>query len=263
MIILHKIIPLLNIITLIHVLFFMNDFLLSCYLGLQFKFLTLVISIPYHFGVHYATHPCHFLPIINHLESLHRQGFVHGDIRAYNMVLAYDDTDATNMCEKKAVKGWLIDFDYGGKHNSVVYPKGYKQLLADGDRPGEADEHITIMDDWKSLFGLILTKYHIFPKEEDDDSLAVKERQILRVTQLRTKIDWYYFAEPGAITNISDFNYPASLMRGYLELISTGYTILPIPSFRSDMEHCGLWNNPKRKNISSSAATGSPPKKAD
>ena len=66
----------------------------------------------------------HFLPIIDHLEQLHSQGFVHGDIRAYNMVLQYDTTKP-----EKPDKGWLIDFDYGGVHDMVVYPKGYKVLV--------------------------------------------------------------------------------------------------------------------------------------
>ena len=39
-----------------------------------------VISTTYHDGVYYATHPLHILPIIKLLESLHSQGFVHGDI---------------------------------------------------------------------------------------------------------------------------------------------------------------------------------------
>ena len=40
----------------------------------------LIISTPFHDGVHYATRPVHFLPIINHLEQLHSQNFVHGEI---------------------------------------------------------------------------------------------------------------------------------------------------------------------------------------
>jgi hypothetical protein len=125
-----------------------------------------VISTTYHDGVHYATHPLHFLPIINHLESLHSQGFVHGDIRAYNMVLP---RDAANASAGKVDDGWLIDFDYGGTAKIVTYPKGYKPTLADGDRPGEAGKPITIMYDWQSLFGLILTKYDFLPKKGGDE----------------------------------------------------------------------------------------------
>ena len=100
----------------------------------------LVIATQFHDGVHYATRPVHFLPIINHLEKLHRQGFVHGDIRAYNMVFKYDvacpesnhfaidtrrNTTTNNFCD-----GWLIDFDFGGKYSEeVCYPKGYKRIF--------------------------------------------------------------------------------------------------------------------------------------
>ena len=31
-----------------------------------------------------------------------------------------------------STKGWLIDFDFGGRHNDVCYPEGYKPLLFDG-----------------------------------------------------------------------------------------------------------------------------------
>ena len=54
-----------------------------------------IISAPFHPGVvHYATRPDHFIPIINDLESLHTNDYVHGDIRAYNMVRDYDESDS-------------------------------------------------------------------------------------------------------------------------------------------------------------------------
>lgn len=48
-----------------------------------------IISTEYHEGIHYAKLPEHIFPIIDHLEQLHENGYVHGDIRAYNMVLKY------------------------------------------------------------------------------------------------------------------------------------------------------------------------------
>jgi hypothetical protein len=47
----------------------------------------LLISIPYLLGKHVATRPKAFLPIIDHLVAMHKQGLVHGDIRACNTVL--------------------------------------------------------------------------------------------------------------------------------------------------------------------------------
>ena len=47
----------------------------------------LVIGTRYRHGRHHAEKPTDFLPIIEHLEYLHGREYVHGDIRAFNMVL--------------------------------------------------------------------------------------------------------------------------------------------------------------------------------
>jgi hypothetical protein len=207
-----------------------------------------VISTTYHDGIHYATHPLHFLPIIKNLESLHSQGFVHGDIRAYNMVLPREAANAD--------EGWLIDFDYGGKADIVTYPTGYKQVLADGVRVGKAGRQITIMDDWRSLFGLILHKYELLSKKRGEFG------DLEQITNLREAMQIYYDPDPEtSIYEVSDYKYPAELLRGYFELVSKGYTIKPELTFMENMKDCGLWNNPIRigKNASG-AATGSPKK---
>ena len=105
----------------------------------------LIISTQYHEGVHYAELPSHFVPIITQLEELHERGYVHGDIRAYNMVLQYSPTSRNGaICTttgsstaSDSCKGWLIDFDYGWKKGEVTYPKRYKDELHDGIRPGK------------------------------------------------------------------------------------------------------------------------------
>eukprot|EP00980_Cylindrotheca_fusiformis_P015694 scaffold4526_cov87-Cylindrotheca_fusiformis.AAC.1 len=83
----------------------------------------LIIAVPYRRGGHVATSPGAFVPIIDQLDKLHKKGFVHGDIRAFNTVFGENKN-----------QGWLIDFDFGGKDGSVVYPEGYRQSLVDGDR---------------------------------------------------------------------------------------------------------------------------------
>ena len=147
-----------------------------------------VICTEFHEGVHYAKRPEHFIPIIDHLEQLHENGYVHGDIRAYNMVLKYPEPEhcfRTRMMEQldgemgaynrvldyigcQKSDGWLIDFDYGGKiitgTDNVVenttgnvdkinpkYPKGYVGRLDDGLRQGVAGNIITYDDDWFAL----------------------------------------------------------------------------------------------------------------
>ena len=216
-----------------------------------------VISTTYYDGVHYATHPLHFLPIINHLESLHSQGFVHGDIRAYNMVLPRDAANANAGIEDE---GWLIDFDYGGKANIVAYPKGYKPVLADGDRPGKAEKEITIMDDWQSLIWLILNKYDFIPKTkggygiiEDSEDDAMTNAYEGKLSILRNQLTIYHRTDPE--THVKS---PGTLLRQYLRLVSKEYTIEPKQFFKGDLENCGLWNNPCNagKNASG-AATGS------
>ena len=70
-----------------------------------------IIATRFHDGIHCAKYPVQFLPIIEHLELLHEKHYVHGDIRAYNMVLKYNGHD-------KEPFGRLIDFDYGGESSS-------------------------------------------------------------------------------------------------------------------------------------------------
>ena len=65
-----------------------------------------IIATPSHVGEHLASRPNQFLPIIKHPEDLHSKNYLHGDIRAYNMVLHNDPPENPF--------GKLIDFDYGG-----------------------------------------------------------------------------------------------------------------------------------------------------
>jgi hypothetical protein len=57
----------------------------------------LVIATPFREGRHYATSPRDFVPVVEHLERLHAVGYVHGDIRCFNMAMG--------------PKGGLFDFD--------------------------------------------------------------------------------------------------------------------------------------------------------
>ena len=46
----------------------------------------LIIKVPYRKGQHCTTHLSDFTPIIDQLHFLHTNGYVHGDIRAFNTV---------------------------------------------------------------------------------------------------------------------------------------------------------------------------------
>ena len=115
----------------------------------------LVISTPFRKGSHVAQRPRDFLPIIDHLEKLHKAGYVHGDIRAHNTVFSEGGT------------GFLIDFDNSGKAGEAVYPKGYNPLLLDGYRVGREGEKIKVWEDWYALGRLFFDVHEIEPPSED------------------------------------------------------------------------------------------------
>jgi hypothetical protein len=111
------------------------------------------ILVPYRHGRHYATNIKDFKPILKHLRRLHENGFVHGDIRGFNMAM------------KNENEGYLIDLDYGGKvdgspGNAPRYPEGYKFYLPDGSRPRQPDRSpITMKDDLQAMTNLMWRLY--------------------------------------------------------------------------------------------------------
>jgi hypothetical protein len=116
-----------------------------------------IISTPYRHGKHYTNTPKAFVPIIRQLQRLHATSYVHGDIRAFNVVFGKNPDD-----------GWLIDFDYGGRLNEAHYPKGYNRSLDDGSRIGVSGKEIKAMDDWFALGSLIFRVHMIDRKHEND-----------------------------------------------------------------------------------------------
>ena len=134
----------------------------------------LVISIPYRKGIHYAKRPRSFLPIIDQLQKLHKAGYVHGDIRAFNTVFG----------EKEDGPGYLIDFDFSDVPNSV-YPEGYNRDLPDGDRIGvgysgalpddqktHKNEQMQTWHDWYALGKLMFAVHRIqIPKDVTDKKM--------------------------------------------------------------------------------------------
>jgi hypothetical protein len=109
------------------------------------------IVVPYRHGRHYATNIKDFKPVLEHLRRLHENGFVHGDVRGFNMAMKNED------------EGFLIDLDYGGKadgSNPPKYPEGYKFDLADGDREERQERsHITVKDDLQAMTNLMWRLY--------------------------------------------------------------------------------------------------------
>lgn len=85
-----------------------------------------VIAVPFVPGSHACSNVLEALCLTRYLKDMHREGYVHGDIRALNIVFAGDKT-------------MLIDYDFGGIHGQVEYPPGYVKALPDGGR-GFANE---------------------------------------------------------------------------------------------------------------------------
>jgi hypothetical protein len=120
-----------------------------------------IIATPYRPGQHFATSPKAFVPIIDQLQSLHENGFVHGDIRAFNTVFGKESNE----------QGCLIDFDFGGRKGERCYPKGYRGALEDGSRVGRDGEKILVWHDWYALGQLIFTIHRLKPPSGDGDGL--------------------------------------------------------------------------------------------
>jgi hypothetical protein len=80
-----------------------------------------VLCVPYLPGHHKGTKGVQGRRLANALNKLHSAGLVHGDIRGYNTINGVDDS-------------YLIDFDFGGKANTVKYPPEYNYKLPDGER---------------------------------------------------------------------------------------------------------------------------------
>lgn len=91
----------------------------------------LILATPFRDGEHFASKPTSFIPIVQHLRALHEEGYVHGDIRAFNTIFA-----------SNPAHGWLIDFDFGGEEGTQRFPEGYKTHLPDGIRLGGEKEKL-------------------------------------------------------------------------------------------------------------------------
>ena len=77
-------------------------------------------------GTSVAQRASDFVRLFTELADLHREGLVHGDIRAHNMIFV------------EGSGGKLIDFDYCGTHAVRCYPPGYWQDLEDTRRHARA-----------------------------------------------------------------------------------------------------------------------------
>jgi hypothetical protein len=195
-----------------------------------------LIATPYRNGKHFATWPTDFVPIIDQLKELHDADFVHGDIRAYNMVFG------ERAHETKPPTGWLIDFDFGGKAGEVRYPPGYNGALRDGTRIGRGEELIEKWHDWYSL-GHIIFQFHKWKKPSD--GLDIQELSLHRLSQT--------WVETGDHFTDSTIEELKSFLSDFERL---KWTVQPTGGFQVDLDR----GNPTKIGTRPQA-TGSPPQK--
>jgi serine/threonine protein kinase len=124
----------------------------------------LVLSVPYRKGRHYAKSISEFAPLLMKLKALHEAGFVHGDIRCFNIVFSEEDSH-------------FIDYDLGGKTDEKgdgpPYPCGYSFMLRDGSRLGSVGEAIRDVYDWSALVSALFECHRIRPPKGVQSDIAV------------------------------------------------------------------------------------------
>ena len=109
-----------------------------------------VIAVPFQEGSHTCTSIGQAIEVVEWLQDMHSKGYVHGDIRAFNLVFSDDGGSV------------VIDFDFGGRSGEVTYPQGYNTLLEDGSRIDcDGGNDITPERDLISLL-YVLTSLHRF-----------------------------------------------------------------------------------------------------
>jgi hypothetical protein len=138
------------------------------------KELTIIVT-PYRSGTHTCTMPTAFLPIIDHLIALHGKNYVHGDIRAYNMVFG----------DYNQQEGWLIDFDFAGLCNTKKVPPNYRGSLDDGSRLGQPGKTITKYHDWYALFSVIFHVHKLYYPENMNLSVDLK----IRLLEMQNRLE--------------------------------------------------------------------------
>jgi hypothetical protein len=219
------------------------------------------------------------VPVVEHLEQLHGAGYVHGDIRCFNMALG-------------PKKGGLIDFDLGGKlqegetADMLRYPYGYNQALSDGARLGRAEEPITKYHDVYALTKAIFA-CHVFrpnrnkegPAERagrnltNEDLRVDKESSVKALSETELSLRLLemirfgarsYEQLPAAELEEMISTHLVELKKFLEDAAATGWTVGPSELFLPELGQHGLFaargDGSTSRPAGSGAATGSPPK---
>ena len=198
-----------------------------------------VLAVPYREGSHKVSKIKSFIPIIKQLEELHKAGFVHGDIRAFNVVFGESETE--NKDGKKNVPGFLIDFDFSGEPG-LSYPEGYNRNLDDGRRIGGVEEHEK-MEEWHDWYALGMLIFHIH-------RIGIPEGNVANLKEFIRMRDFWLDLERQP--EDKEIEHLKQLLG---ELDDANYTIKPCTQL-----HLMLKNSNEPTSAKKKGATGSPPK---
>ena len=113
-----------------------------------------LVSYPYLEGNDTPQKCEQFISIGNILDSLHRKGLVHGDIRVGNLIFG----------PPRESKSYIIDFDYTSQAGDL-YPSTYNGDLEERHPKAKANQQKDFIHDWHSLCYIC---QHYFPPNQHD-----------------------------------------------------------------------------------------------
>jgi hypothetical protein len=249
----------------------------------------LVISTPYLHGNHCATSPLQLLALVVELVKLHESGYVHGDIRGFNVVFqenVEDDFTATVDFDGKAAevefqgfRGRLIDFDFAGMKGADTpkYPKGYRSSLDDGDRLGTAGGAILEYHEWRGVQHILFLLHDMDPPTETSETLLGENgsqddqdppggvltnnedlAQIVKRDRLRTKRD--RLRGRFALDRVPSKGEIQDLKKFLYKIHRENWSVVLSAKYRTALTNVGLYGPAVTARHGTDHATGTPTK---
>jgi serine/threonine protein kinase len=195
-----------------------------------------IISTPFLEGRHWAESPAEFVPVVKFLELMHSKGYVHVDIRAFNMLICKDS------------KSRLIDFDMSRKIDTgPKYPANYQDLLADGKRMGQSGKLVTKWDDWAALLNVIFEVHKPEPTTTPDFEIFRVWRELVN----------FPLSDP----ETANLEGLAVDLIKFLNDIEGKWTLQCDSKFERLLDDYGFKTTPKKIRVTSDPDSGSPPKR--
>jgi hypothetical protein len=186
----------------------------------KYKSRLLVISTPFLEGTHFAELIQQFVPLVEQLRDLHRDGYVHGDIRARNVAFAEGHGSS------------LFDWDLGGLEGTVVYPRGYNNVLTDGYRRNKPGGLITRSDDWFAFSRLTFAVHEIEPP-------PILPNAGIEILRARNELHSRHRELRGAPAELNDNNIESradELIDFFRKATESGWSVTPDDLHRLDLE---------------------------